>query len=164
MGDRLSGLGPQANLHLQQAAEEGRPEDEDKVKEALRSVGDAVDQVFTALRVGAETTPFATTLGMWDGPWSRPSTPCSPGWAIDSVRRSSAPATTSRLTRRRRRHRLQPVRILGTIAEEAACRAASIVRAQCLDLNGPDCPFPIDSTGVRFRPAWAWNGSAWTFC
>ena len=53
VGDQLSGLGLKLKLHFEQAADEGRPEDEDKVKEALRSVGDAVDQVFTALRTAA---------------------------------------------------------------------------------------------------------------
>ncbi len=47
--EKLSGLGLKLKLHFEQAANEGRKEDEDKVKENLRKVGDAVDQTFTAL-------------------------------------------------------------------------------------------------------------------
>ena len=49
VGDQLTGLGLKLKLHFEQAAKEGRPEDEDKIKEALRTVGDAVEQAFTAL-------------------------------------------------------------------------------------------------------------------
>ena len=47
--DRLNELGLKLQLHYEQAAAEGRAEDEDKVKEALRTVGDAVEQAFGAL-------------------------------------------------------------------------------------------------------------------
>ncbi|CAN5381430.1 hypothetical protein BH24ACT7_BH24ACT7_13320 [soil metagenome] len=49
VGARLSELGLKLKLHFEQAAKEGRPEEEDKVKESLRMVGDAVDRTFTAL-------------------------------------------------------------------------------------------------------------------
>lgn len=53
VGDRLSALGLKLKLHFEQAAEEGRPEDEEKVKEALRTIGDAVDQAFSAIGTAA---------------------------------------------------------------------------------------------------------------
>jgi hypothetical protein len=53
VSERLSGLGLKLKLHFEQAADAGRPEDEDKIKEALRSVGDAVDKAFTALGTAA---------------------------------------------------------------------------------------------------------------
>ena len=49
VGESLSGLGLKLKMHFEQAAEAGRPEDEDKIREALKSIGDAVDQTFTAL-------------------------------------------------------------------------------------------------------------------
>lgn len=49
VSEDLSGLGLKLKLHFEQAATEGRAEDEDNIKEALRKVGDAVDQAFTAL-------------------------------------------------------------------------------------------------------------------
>jgi hypothetical protein len=53
VGDRLSGLGLKLKLHFEQAADEGHTEDEDKVKDALRTVGDAVEQAFTAIGTAA---------------------------------------------------------------------------------------------------------------
>jgi len=49
VGQRLSELGLKLKLHLEQAQKEGRTEDEDRIKEALRSVGAAVEQAFTAV-------------------------------------------------------------------------------------------------------------------
>ena len=49
VGERLSDLGLKLKLHFERAAHEGRAEDEDKVREALRALGSAVDQTFTAL-------------------------------------------------------------------------------------------------------------------
>jgi hypothetical protein len=49
VGDRLQELGLKLQLHLEQAAKEGRTEDEDRIREALHAVGDAVEQAFTAL-------------------------------------------------------------------------------------------------------------------
>lgn len=49
VSEDLSGLGLKLKMHFEQAAKEGRGEDEDKIKEALRKVGDAVDQAFTAM-------------------------------------------------------------------------------------------------------------------
>ena len=48
VGAQLNELGLKLQLHFEQAAAEGRV-DEDKVKDALRSVGDAVEQAFAAL-------------------------------------------------------------------------------------------------------------------
>ncbi len=48
VGAQLNELGLKLQLHFEQAAAEGRA-DEDKVKDALRSVGDAVEQAFGAL-------------------------------------------------------------------------------------------------------------------
>ena len=53
VGDRLSGLGLKLKLHFEQAADEGHTEDEDKVKDALRTIGEAVDQAFTAIGTAA---------------------------------------------------------------------------------------------------------------
>ena len=53
VGEQLSGLGLKLKLHFEQAAKEGRPEDEDKIKQALRTVGDAVEQAFTAVASAA---------------------------------------------------------------------------------------------------------------
>ncbi len=49
VGEDLSGLGLKLKLHFEQAAKEGSAEAEDSIKEALRKVGDAVEQAFTAL-------------------------------------------------------------------------------------------------------------------
>lgn len=48
VGAQLNELGLKLQLHFEQAAAEGR-EDEAKVKEALRAIGDAVEQAFGAL-------------------------------------------------------------------------------------------------------------------
>ena len=49
VGNRLQELGLKLQLHLEQAEREGRTEDEDKIREALHGVADAVEQVFSAL-------------------------------------------------------------------------------------------------------------------
>lgn len=49
VGDRLQELGLKLQLHLEQAAKEGRTEDEDRIREALHAVSDAVEQAFNAL-------------------------------------------------------------------------------------------------------------------
>jgi hypothetical protein len=49
VGDRLQELGLKLQLHLEQAATDGRTEDEDRIREALHGVADAVEQAFTAL-------------------------------------------------------------------------------------------------------------------
>ena len=49
VGSKLTGLGLKLKMHFEQAAKEGRPVDEDMVKENLHKVGDAVEQTFTAL-------------------------------------------------------------------------------------------------------------------
>jgi hypothetical protein len=54
VGEQLSGLGLKLKLHFEQAAKEGRPEDEDKIKQAFRTVGDAVEQAFAAVASAAQ--------------------------------------------------------------------------------------------------------------
>jgi hypothetical protein len=49
VGDQISGLGLKLKLHFEQAAKESQVEEQDKIKEALRALGEAVDQAFTAL-------------------------------------------------------------------------------------------------------------------
>ncbi len=49
MGSKLTGLGLKLKMHFEQAAKEGRTVDEDKVKESLHKVGDAIEQTFSAL-------------------------------------------------------------------------------------------------------------------
>ncbi len=49
VGSKLTGLGLKLKMHFEQAAKEGRPVDEDKVKESLHKVGDAIEQTFNAL-------------------------------------------------------------------------------------------------------------------
>jgi hypothetical protein len=49
VGERLQELGLKLQLHLEQAASEGRTEEEERIKEALHTVADAVEQAFTAL-------------------------------------------------------------------------------------------------------------------
>jgi hypothetical protein len=49
---QLNELGLKLQLHFEQATAEGR-EDEAKVKEALRAIGDAVEQAFGALGAAA---------------------------------------------------------------------------------------------------------------
>ena len=49
VGDDLSGLGLKLKMHFEQAAKEGSAEAEDSIKDALRKVGDAVEQAFSAL-------------------------------------------------------------------------------------------------------------------
>jgi hypothetical protein len=49
VGSKLTGLGLKLKMHFEQAAKEGRPADEDVVKENLHKVGDAVEQAFAAL-------------------------------------------------------------------------------------------------------------------
>lgn len=62
VGEQLSELGLKLQLHLEQAAAEGRPEDEDKIKEALRSVGDAIEQAFNALSGAARDDAVRTDV------------------------------------------------------------------------------------------------------
>lgn len=57
VGEQLSGLGLKLKLHFEQAAKDSGAKHEDNIKEALRQVGDAVDQAFTAL--GNATTDDA---------------------------------------------------------------------------------------------------------
>lgn len=47
--ERLNELGLKLQLHYEQAGGEGHDEDTDKIKEALRTIGDAVEQAFGAL-------------------------------------------------------------------------------------------------------------------
>jgi hypothetical protein len=54
VSQRLSELGLKLKLHFEQAAAEGRPEEEDQIKESLRSAGRAIDQAFTALGAAAK--------------------------------------------------------------------------------------------------------------
>jgi hypothetical protein len=49
VGSKLTGLGLKLKMHFEQAAKEGRPVDEDRVKESLHKVGDAIEQTFNAL-------------------------------------------------------------------------------------------------------------------
>jgi hypothetical protein len=49
VGQELAGLGLKLKMHFEQAAKEGRPVEEDVVKESLHKVGEAVEQTFTAL-------------------------------------------------------------------------------------------------------------------
>jgi hypothetical protein len=49
VGSKLTGLGLKLKMHFEQAAKEGRSVDEDKVKESLHKVGDAIEQTFAAL-------------------------------------------------------------------------------------------------------------------
>ena len=49
VGSKLTGLGLKLKMHFEQAAKEGRTVDEDKVKESLHKVGDAIEQTFSAL-------------------------------------------------------------------------------------------------------------------
>jgi len=53
VGAQLNELGLKLQLHLEQAAAEGR-EDEAKIKDALRAIGDAVEQAFGALGAAAK--------------------------------------------------------------------------------------------------------------
>jgi hypothetical protein len=50
---QLNELGLKLQLHFEQAAADGEHEDEDEVKDALRAVGAAVEQAFTALGAAA---------------------------------------------------------------------------------------------------------------
>ena len=52
VASQLNELGLKLQLHFEQAAAEGR-EDEEKVKDALRAIGDAVEQAFGALAAAA---------------------------------------------------------------------------------------------------------------
>lgn len=52
VASQLNELGLKLQLHFEQAAAEGR-EDEEKVKDALRAIGDAVEQAFGALGAAA---------------------------------------------------------------------------------------------------------------
>jgi hypothetical protein len=52
VGTQLNELGLKLQLHFEQAAAEGR-DDEAKVKEALRAIGDAVEKAFGALGAAA---------------------------------------------------------------------------------------------------------------
>jgi hypothetical protein len=54
VGSKLTGLGLKLKMHFEQAAKEGRPVDEDKVKESLHKVGDAIGQTFTALGAASQ--------------------------------------------------------------------------------------------------------------
>ena len=49
VGEQLSGIGLKLKLHFEQAAKDGRPEDEDRIKEALQSLAASIDQTFTSL-------------------------------------------------------------------------------------------------------------------
>jgi len=53
VGERLEELGLKLKLHFEQASDEDRPAVEDDIRRALRSVGDAVEQVFTAVGIAA---------------------------------------------------------------------------------------------------------------
>ncbi len=53
VGAQLNELGLKLQLHFEQAAAEGR-EDEAKVKDALRAIGDAVEAAFGALGAAAK--------------------------------------------------------------------------------------------------------------
>ena len=54
VGTQLNELGLKLQLHFEQAAAEGRDEDEAKIKEAIGAVGDAVEQAFGALSAAAK--------------------------------------------------------------------------------------------------------------
>jgi hypothetical protein len=49
VGDRLTSLGLKLQLHLDQAAADGEPADEDGVRQALRDLGEAIEGAFTGL-------------------------------------------------------------------------------------------------------------------
>ena len=53
LGDQLNELGLKLRLHLEQAAKDGDVEGEDRVRKALHTLTDAVEQAFGALGTAA---------------------------------------------------------------------------------------------------------------
>ena len=88
VGAQLNELGLKLQLHFEQAAAEGRA-DEDKVKDALRSVGDAVEQAFAALGAVAKDDAVREDIKDVGARCATPSTPRSPSSVSASGRWSS---------------------------------------------------------------------------
>ncbi len=49
LGSQLSGLGLKLQMHFQQTAREGRPEEADKLKEVLATLSESIDRTADAL-------------------------------------------------------------------------------------------------------------------
>lgn len=62
VGDQMSELGLKLKLHFEQAAGAERSEEEDRVREALRTLGDTVEQAFNALGTAARDDAVRTDV------------------------------------------------------------------------------------------------------
>jgi len=62
VGDQMSELGLKLKLHFEQAGGAERSEEEDRVREALHTLGDTVEQAFNALSTAARDDAVRTDV------------------------------------------------------------------------------------------------------